>query len=113
MKILEQPLPLEELRQMSARVFGDFVKAVVDIDRHLVALDANLHSDLEAALLEKGSRQTSLWGINLYPEATGEGLIEFDSMINMRPVQGNRSRGVESEAVRKKITAVVEQWIQR
>lgn len=113
MKILEQPLPLEELRQMSARGFGDFVKAVVDVDRELVAVEAELHSDLEAFLQEQGSKQESLWGINLYPEAAGEGLIEFDSMINMRPSQGNRSRGVENEAVRRKIKEVVAKRIQR
>ena len=107
MKIIEEKLTFEELKQMAARTFGDFMKAVVDIDRELVAVDAGLHSDLEALLLEKGSKQENLWGINLYPKETGEGFIEFDSMINMRPARGNRSRGVEDPEVRLKITAVI------
>ena len=60
---------MHELRQMAARMFGDFVKAVVDIERGVLAVDAELHADLEAALLEDGAEQRHLWGVNLYPEA--------------------------------------------
>ena len=98
---------------MAAGRFGDMVKAVVDIDREFVALDAELHSDLEALLLEDGSRPESLWGINLYPAAEREEFIEFDSMINVRPSLGNRSRGVEKEEMQKKIIAVVARRIPR
>ena len=106
MKIIKEKLSLKELNQMAADRFGNMVKAVVDIDQELLAVDAELHSDLEALLLEEGSQQAGLWGINLYPGAGKEEFIEFDSMINMRPSQGNRSRGVESDEIRKKITAV-------
>ena len=98
---------------MAAGMFGDMVKAVVDLDRELLALDAELHSDLEALLLENGSKQKSLWGINLYPEIQTDEFIEFDSMINMRPSQGNRSRSVENEEVRKKIIALVKKKVAR
>jgi len=94
-------------------MFGDIVKAVVDIDRELIAVDAELHSDLEALLLEDGSQQKHLWGINLYPEASGDEFIEFDSMINVRPSQDNKSRGVESEAIRGKIIQIVGKRIER
>ena len=95
MRIIKDTLKFEELQQMAAQRFGDLVKAVVDVDRELIALDAELHADLETALLEDGSTQRSLWGINLYPELPKDQSIEFDSMINLRPSQGNRSRGVE------------------
>jgi len=85
----------------------------VDIDLELVAIDAELHSDLEAALLENGSEQKNLWGINFYPDASGEDFVEFDSMINVRPSQGNRSQGVESEEIRGKIVQIVSQRIKR
>ena len=106
--IIRETLTFEELKQMAARMFGDFVKAVVDVDRELLAVDAELHADLEAALLEDGSEQRHVWGINLYPEAETAQFIEFDSMINMRPSQANKSRGVEDAAIRRKITAIVE-----
>ena len=107
MKIITKKIMLNELQEMADGMFGNLVKAVVDIDRELVAVDAELHSDLEALLLEDGSKQKSLWGINLYPGIQGDDFLEFDSMINMRPSQGNRSRGVESEEIRQKIIAVV------
>ena len=92
---------------MAAAGFGNMVKAVVDIDQGLLAVDAELHSDLEALLLENGSKQKNLWGINFYPEMKGDDFVEFDSMINMRPSQGNRSRGVDSPEIRKKIIEIV------
>ncbi|MBI3317416.1 MAG: hypothetical protein HYZ85_05400 [Candidatus Omnitrophica bacterium] len=98
---------------MAAAGFGDMVKGVVDVDRQLLALDAQLHSDLEALLLKDGSKQANLWGINLYPEAPLEDFVELDSMINIRPSVGNRSRGVENEAIQKKIFEVVEKWVKR
>ena len=113
MKIVTASISLAELRQMAENTFGDMVKAVVDIDRDLLALDAELHSDLEALLLEQGSKQQSLWGINLYPEKEGDDYIEFDSMINMRPVQGNRSRGVDDGEIRRKIIALVARLVKR
>ena len=103
----------EKLKQMAAATFGNLVKAVVDVERELVAVDAELHSDLEALLLENGSEQKNLWGINLYPEMPGAEFLEFDSMINMRPSQGNRSRGVENEEIREKIVEIVARRIKR
>ncbi|MBI4598093.1 MAG: hypothetical protein HY737_06835 [Candidatus Omnitrophica bacterium] len=107
MLIVRDALKREKLQELAAGRFGDMVKAVVDVERGLVAIDAELHSDLEALLLEDGSQQRDLWGINLYPELAGAEFIEFDSMINMKPSQGNRSRGVEDEAVRAHITEIV------
>ncbi|MCX5668924.1 MAG: DUF5674 family protein [Candidatus Omnitrophica bacterium] len=107
MKIIAELLSLGELKQMAEATFGNLVKAVVDVDREIIAVDAELHSDLEALFLKDGSKQKSLWGINLYPEIQGDDFVEFDSMINMRPSQGNRSRGVEDMELRKKIIGIV------
>jgi len=113
MKIITQQVRLDELERMAAAMFGTMVKVVVDIDRELLAVDGELHSDLEALLIENGSKLQSLWGINLYPEMTGDDLVEFDSMINMRPSQGNRSRGVESAQLRKTIIEIVSKKVVR
>ena len=94
MKIIAEQIPLSELRRMSEKGFGNLVKAVVDIEKGILALDAELHADQEALLLEQGSAQENLWGINIYPDLPNEQRIEFDSMINLRPSFGNRSRGV-------------------
>ena len=98
---------------MAAELFGNMVKAVVDVEKELLAVDAELHSDLEALLLENGSRQKNLWGINFYPEMKGDDFVEFDSMINMRPSQGNRSRYVDNPEMRKKIMEIVAKRVER
>lgn len=111
MLILTQEMKIDELKSMAENGFGEMVKAVVDVDRGIIALDAELHSDLEAYCIERGSKQASLWGINYYPELEGEDFIEYDSMINIRPSQGNNSRGVEDESTRKKIVDITNKWI--
>ena len=98
---------------VSAETFGELVKAVVDVEKKLMAIGGELHSDEEALLLENGSRQQDLWGINLYPEIEGEGWIEFDSLINLRPSQGNRTRGVNEPEIREKIMEIVNNLIGR
>ncbi len=95
-------LSISELAQMAGNMFGNLVKAVVDVDQNLLVIDAELHADQEQFLLENGSKQANLWGINLYPEKFGtDEFIEFDSMINIRPKQNNRSRDVEDKALRR------------
>jgi hypothetical protein len=111
MIIVTEPIPLESLVEMARNHFGELVKAVVDIDRGIMAVDAEMHSDEEALLLEDGSEQRSLWGVNIYPELTGDDRLEFDSMINIRPSQGNRSRGVDDEETRVRIRALVDRLI--
>lgn len=98
---------------MAASTFGDLVKAVVDIEREIMAVDAELHSDEEALLLTNGSKQENLWGINFYPDLLGEDFLEFDSMINIRPSAGNRSRGVDDPKTREKIREVVDKLVTR
>lgn len=113
MKIIKDNIQLNELKEMAANGFGELVKAVVDIENEIIAVDAELHSDEEALLLENGSGQRNLWGINLYPELTGEDFIEFDSMINLRPLQGNRSRGIGDPEIRKKIKFIVDKLVRK
>ncbi|MFA6431427.1 MAG: DUF5674 family protein [Candidatus Margulisiibacteriota bacterium] len=111
MKIIKDEITLNELKQLAESKFGNFVKAVVDIQAGIMAVDAELHADEEALLIENGSKQQDLWGINIYPELSSNDLIEFDSMINLKPAQGNRSRGVESQAIRTQIVRIVSNLI--
>ena len=113
MKIIKEKISINELMQMAERKFGDLVKAVVDIEKEIIAVDAELHSDEEALLLENGSEQKDLWGINLYPELTNEDFIEFDSMINLRPSYGNLSRDIGNPKIRKKITKIVNKLVEK
>ena len=107
MLIIDKFINNKDLTEIAKVIFGDMVKGVVDIEKEIIAIDAELHSDLEAFLLEKNSKQENLWGINLYPEIEGDDFLEFDSMINIRPRQHNMSRNVENSEIRKQITRLV------
>ena len=111
--ILDTPITRDVLKGIAERSFGDMVKAVVDVKRELVAIDAELHSDLEAELLVDGSSQENLWGINFYPDLEGSEFLEFDSMINMRPSRGNMSRGVDDGTIQRAIIQIADRWVVR
>lgn len=109
MKLLSHTkVSLEELKKMSQRMEYGIVKAVVDIENQIMVVDADMHADQEQMLLDAGSDQHYLWGINLIPANYGQpNFIEYDSMINLRPTQGNKSRGVDDPQIRTKIQEVV------
>jgi hypothetical protein len=109
--IVREPVTLDELRSLARAQFGEMVKAVVDVEQGIMAIGGELHADEEAVLLDEGSRQSDLWGINLYPDAAGAERVEFDSMINVRPAQGNRSRSVEDAARRERIQEIVNRLV--
>ena len=105
-------ISVSELSTMAERMYGDLVKAVVDLARGLLVVDAELHVDEEQYLLEIGSRQRDLWGINLHPAKYGTAdFIEFDSMVNIRPSQNNLSRGVEDPATRQQVIELISRMV--
>src|SRR3989338_10398703 len=111
MKIIVTTISLVELKTIAQERFGDMVKAVVDIEKKIMTVGGELHADEEALLLDKGSKQNDLWGINIYPDQRRESWIEFDSMINIRPSLNNRTRNIESTTIRERIVAVVNDLI--
>lgn len=108
MQLIDSPISLETLRKLANSLFGDMVKAVVDVERKVMVVNGELHADEEQLLLSQGSQQQYLWGINLYLDLYGDDdWIEFDSMINLRPSGGNTSRGVDDPEIQEQIRAVV------
>jgi hypothetical protein len=112
MEIIDQHITIDKLKQMAKSKFGNLVKAVIDIELEIMAIDAELHADEEQQLIENGSQQKDLWGINIYPEENKDNWIEFDSMINLRPAQGNTSRSITSLEIQNKIHRIVNKLIQ-
>lgn len=109
MKILDKKIKRSDLEKCQFVMDDEMVKGVVDVEKGLLAIDAELHADLEKLLLDNGSDQFDLWGINLYFDGD---LVEFDSMINIRPTQGNRSRSVEDEKTQRQILEIVNHWVE-
>ncbi len=112
MIIIDNPISKSVLTEMLPGYFGNMIKAVVDTGVGIIGLDAELHADIEKKMLETGSKQEDLWGINLYPEMAGDDFVEFDSLINIRPHQGNRSRDVQDEKIRQRIMEIINKLIQ-
>lgn len=112
MKTVKEKISIEELKKMSEKMFGGIVKVVVDIEKEIMVVDAEMHSDQEYLLLENGSDQNNLWGINLHPEEKdSENWIEFDSMVNLRPSWGNKSRGVDNPKIQEIIKKIVNKLV--
>ena len=109
----KDPVSLDDLRTLAVQRFGDMVKAVVDLERGVMLLDADMHADQVAELLGSGSSQENLWGINLYPGLDESEWIEFDSMINLRPSFGNQSQGVDDPKTRERIVSLVAAVVRR
>jgi len=87
------------------------IKAVVDVDKKIMALDGELHADLVNLLLQERSEQEHLWGINLFLDKGKRGWIEYTALINIRPSMGNKSMEVESPDVQQQITEIVRKLI--
>jgi Icc-related predicted phosphoesterase len=114
MQKVEKEISLNKLEKMTEKMYDHLVKAVVDIERKIMVVDAEMHADQEKFLLKDGSKQENLWGINLYPEMySSVDFVEFDSMINIRPTQNNRSRGIEDEEIQLKIKDIVNSLVKK
>jgi len=112
-RIIKYPISRAELQRIADERFGDLVKGVVDLRQKLLALGPELHADAETELMEKeGSLREDVWGINLYPAERGDAFVEFDSMINLKPGLGNRSRSVDSQQTRADIITLVNELVE-
>jgi len=104
--LIEKEISMDNLKRMALESFGDMVKAVVDIEKGIMAVGGELHADAEVVLLKNGSKQEDLWGINIYPELSIDNAIEFSSLINIKPLQGNRSMDIKDEYIKERIKRI-------
>jgi len=112
MEIVKDKIEISELKEMAKKMHDNLVKAMVDVEKEIMAVDAGLHADLMEFLIEKeNSEPKNIWGINIFPDKSGEDLIEFDSMMNIKPAFNNKTRGVDDENIRKIIIDIVNKLI--
>lgn len=105
--VLRGPATRDQIEQM-LEVFGSYIKLAVDVQREIVAGGGEMHADCEQALLADGSRQADVWGADW--DMAGE--VRFESLINIRPGQGNRSMEVQSPELRKQIEQIVRRFFE-
>ena len=104
--LADRKLDRSELARLVGAYFEDMVKYVVDVERRVAAVGGELHADAEKLLLEEGSRQADLWGANYYPGRGAEDCIEYTSLINIRPSQGNRSMLIEDSGIQERVREI-------
>lgn len=103
--VLEQRIEPVVLRRLVER-FEDMVKYVVDVERGVIAIGGEMHSDAEQVLLDAGSRQSDLWGANYYPGRGRADCIEFTALINIRPAAGNRGMELQDQTLRERVQSL-------
>ena len=111
-KIVKNSISKDELKHIANEQYGDMVKVVVDLEHEIMTVGGEFHADGELVLMEQeGARREYTWGINLYPDVQGGDFIEYDSMINLKPAFGNRTRNVTDKEICEKIKRVVEKLV--
>jgi hypothetical protein len=106
-KLFDKKFTKDDIRKIASLTFIEMAKAVIDINQKVIAIGGELHADAEAVLLDNGSRQPDLWGINLYPDKPSDHLIEYTSLINIRPSIGNRTQEISDSRVKNSIKQIV------
>lgn len=111
-RIIKDKVAREELQALAHEQYGDMIKAVVDVGRGIMGVGGELHVDIQSLLIEEeNSRGQDTWGVNLYLEKAEDEFVEFDSMINLKPMLGNKTRGVENLEIRSKIQEIVSRLV--
>ncbi len=110
-KIIDKKITEKELREIAKDFYVDMIKGVVDIERGILAMGGEYHMDANTALIENGSRQQNIWGFNWYFNKTGDERIEYISLINIRPAQGNRAMEVQDASLRDAMKTIILQYL--
>lgn len=107
-ELFRNPIPASTIRRLADEEFGNMIKFVVDVENELICAGGGLHSDEEEILLAEGSKQQVLWGANFYLERPVGKRLEFTSMINIRPADGNTKQEITSPDLRQRVAALAD-----
>lgn len=110
-KILDHKISIEEVKKLADFWYGTMIKGTVDIELGRVALGGDYHIESSEILTASGSKFEDVWGFNIRFEENENGVLEFDSMVNIKPNFSNRSRGIGNEEVIKKATEIIYKFI--
>ena len=63
-RIITAPITKTEALEIAKEFYVDMVKGVVDLEKEIIALGGEYHMDANNVLIEQGSSQPVLWGLN-------------------------------------------------
>ena len=110
-KIIDQKITENELREIAKDFYTDMIKGVVDIERGILAMGGEYHIDASTVLIENESRQQDIWGFNWYFDRAGDERIEYVSLINIRPAQGNMAMEVQDASLRDTMKTIILEYL--
>lgn len=110
-RIIKKPITQAEAKEIAKEFYVDMVKGVVDIERGIIALGGEWHMDANMVLVGEGSRQSDVWGFNFHFNKTPEDQVEYISLINIRPNEGNYDMIIEDESRRRAMKKIIEKLI--
>ncbi len=92
-----KPFTVEEIERLR-EVFDVYIKTVIDIGQEICSAGMDRHYEGEELLLQQGSLQSDIWGGGIDLETK---MIDFNSFINIRPIQNNPSNEILDPKLRK------------
>lgn len=110
-QILNNKISIDEAKKLADGWYGTMIKGCVDIEQSRVALGGDYHIESSELLTKSGSKFEDVWGFNIRFEENPDGVLEFDSMVNLKPNFGNRSRGINNQEVSNKAREVIYNFI--
>ena len=108
-RIITNDISIDEVKEIAKEFYKTMIKGVVDVEREIIVLGGEYHMDANVIILENGSKQENVWGfnINLYENNDSDQWIEYISLINIRPLQKNKSMEVQDENIRRKMKHII------
>lgn len=106
-EIVRTTVSRKQLTEIAKEYYEDIIKGVVDINREVVALGGEMHADAEEGLLNDGSQLRDLWGFNLLLDELKENCLVYESFINIRPGDNNKSLEVQDPEIRKQMMQII------
>jgi len=110
-KIIDKKISEPELREIAKDFYVEMVKGVVDIKNEIIAIGGEYHMDANVTLIDNGSKQQDIWGFNWYFNKSDDERIEYISLINIRPMQGNRVMEVQDLFLRDKMKSIILKYL--
>ena len=105
--IVEDKITVPELKEVSKEFYNPIIKGVVDIEREIVAFGGEWHIDANMKLIEDGSKQKNIWGFNIDLDKSKGDWLEYNSLINIRPLAGNRQLDIQDQNLKERMKSII------
>lgn len=103
-----QPFTEREIEELKKQ-FDVYIKTVIDVKNKVCSAGMDRHYEGEKILLERGSKQSDLWGGGIDLETK---TIDFNSFINIRPNDNNTSNEIQDAKIRQQFEDITKYFFQ-